>query len=327
LVQYKDYYQILGVARTASEQEVKTAYRKMARKYHPDANKNDPTAEERIKEINEAYEVLKDKEKRQKYDQLGQNWKAGDNFKPPPDYSGFTFDFGNMGGRGGMGGGMGGGAGAASFSDFFETLFGQTFGTPGQAPGRPGQAGAAGAEAARRRSLDQEADIELVVEELAQGARRTLQVTAPGGKTKTIEVKIPKGMRAGKKVRVPGEGATMAGGNQKGDLYLRIKVRPHKYYTIDGDNLVVELPISPPKAVVGGEVVVTTISGDMTIKVPPGTQSGRMLRLKGQGLPTVDNKGAGDLMIRTKIVIPTTVSDNERALYEQLAKLEAEQKK
>jgi curved DNA-binding protein len=325
LVQYKDYYQILGVARTASEQEIKTAYRKMARKYHPDANKNDPTAEERIKEINEAYEVLKDQDKRKKYDQLGQDWKAGDNFRPPPDYSGFTFDFGNMGGRGGAGAT----GGAASFSDFFETLFGQTFGTPGQAGGRAGQsaAGQAGAEAARKRSLDQEADIELVVEELAQGARRTLQVTAAGGKTKTIEVKIPRGMRAGKKVRVPGEGATFPGGNQKGDLYLRIKVRPHKYYTIDGDNLVVELSISPPQAVVGGEVTVTTIGGPMTIKVPPGTQSGRMLRLKGQGLPSVDNKSAGDLMIRTKILIPTTVTDKERALYEQLAKLEKDQKK
>lgn len=333
MVQYKDYYQILGVPRTSSEQEIKTAYRKMARKYHPDANKNDPTAEERIKEINEAYEVLKDKDKRSKYDQLGQTWKAGDNFKPPPDYSGFTFDFGNMGGgraAGGRAGGSTGGApgGAASFSDFFETLFGQTFGTPGQPPGRPGgQATAAAAEAARRRSLDQEADIELVVEELAQGARRTLQVTAQGGKTKTIEVKIPKGMRAGKKVRVPGEGATFPGGIQKGDLYLRIKVRPHKYYTIDGDNLVVELSITPPQAVVGGEVTVTTISGDMTIKVPPGTQSGRMLRLKGQGLPSVDSKTAGDLMIRTKIVIPTTPSERERGLYEQLAQIEKEQKK
>jgi len=324
LVQYKDYYQILGVARTASEQEIKTAYRKMARKYHPDANKNDPTAEDRIKEINEAYEVLKDQDKRQKYDQLGQNWKAGDNFRPPPDTSGFSFDFGNMGNMGSMGN-MGGGA--ASFSDFFESLFGQTFGTPGQGPRAGGTAGQAGAAAARKRSLDQEADIELVVEELAQGARRTLQVTAQGGKTKTIEVKIPKGMRAGKKVRVPGEGATFPGGTEKGDLYLRIKVRPHKYYTIDGDNLVVELAISPPQAVVGGEVTVTTIGGPMTIKVPAGTQGGRMLRLKGQGLPTVDNKGSGDLLIRTKITIPTTVSDKERGLYEQLAQLEKEQKK
>jgi curved DNA-binding protein len=332
LVQYKDYYQILGVPRTASDQEVKTAYRKMARKYHPDTNKNDPTAEERIKEINEAYEVLKDTDKRKKFDQLGQDWKTGDNFRPPPDYSGFTFDFGNMGNRGNAGGASGAGGGAASFSDFFETLFGQTFSTPGQGGGRPGQPGpgsgaAAGAEAARKRSLDQEADIELVVEELAQGARRTLQVTAQGGKTKTIEVKIPKGMRAGKKVRVPGEGATFPGGIQKGDLYLRIKVRPHKYYTIDGDNLVVELSISPAQAVVGGEVTVTTIGGPMTIKVPPGTQSGRMLRLKGQGLPSVEaNKPAGDLLIRTKIVIPITVGEKERALYEQLAKLEKEQK-
>jgi len=325
LVQYKDYYQILGVTRTASEQEVKTAYRKMARKYHPDANKNDPTAEERIKEINEAYEVLKDQDKRKKYDQLGKNWKDGDQFKPPPDYSGFSFDFGNMGNAGNMGnmGGMSGGA----FSDFFEAIFGQSFGGgPAARPGQGSAAQQAGAAAARKRSLDQEAEIDLVVEELAQGARRTLQVTVPGGKTKTIEVKIPKGMRAGKKVRVPGEGATMPGVTEKGDLYLRIKVKPHKYYTIDGDNLVVELSISPAQAVVGGEVSVSTIDGPVTIKVPAGTQSGRMLRLKGKGLPTTDQKSSGDLMVRTKIVIPTTVSDKERELYEQLAKLEKQKK-
>lgn len=328
MVQYKDYYQILGVSRTSSEQEIKTAYRKMARKYHPDANKNDPTAEERIKEINEAYEVLKDQEKRKKYDQLGPNWKAGDQFKPPPDYSGFSFDFGKgAGGNMGNMGGMGGMGGAGSFSDFFEAIFGGSFGG-GQPGARPGQgagagAGAAGA-AARKRSLDQEAEIDLVVEELAQGARRTLQVTAPGGKTKTIEVKIPKGMRAGKKVRVPGEGATMPGVTEKGDLYLRIKVKPHKYYTIDGDNLVVELAISPAQAVVGGEVSVSTIEGAVTIKVPAGTQSGRMLRLKGKGLPNTDQKPAGDLLVRTKIVIPTHLSDKERSLYEQLAKLEKE---
>lgn len=337
MVAYKDYYQILGVTRTASDQEIKTAYRKMARKYHPDTNKNDPTAEDRIKEINEAYEVLKDQDKRKKYDQLGKNWKDGDQFKPPPDYSGFSFDFGNMGNAGNSGnmGGMGG-MGGGSFSDFFEAIFGQSFGAGGQPGGRPGQPGArpgqssaaqaAGAAAARKRSLDQEAEIDLVVEELAQGARRTLQVTVPGGKTKTIEVKIPKGMRAGKKVRVPGEGATMPGVTEKGDLYLRIKVKPHKYYTIDGDNLVVELSISPAQAVVGGEVSVSTIEGPVTIKVPAGTQSGRMLRLKGKGLPTTDQKSAGDLMVRTKIVIPTTLSDKERELYEQLAKLEKQSK-
>jgi len=326
LVQYKDYYQILGVTRTASEQEIKTAYRKMARKYHPDANKNDPTAEERIKEINEAYEVLKDQDKRKKYDQLGKNWKDGDQFKPPPDYSGFSFDFGNMGNSGNMGN-MGG---SSAFSDFFEAIFGQSFGggmgQPGARPGQGSAAAQAGAAAARKRSLDQEAEIDLVVEELAQGARRTLQVTVPGGKTKTIEVKIPKGMRAGKKVRVPGEGATMPGITEKGDLYLRIKVKPHKYYTIDGDNLVVELSISPAQAVVGGEVTVSTIEGPVTIKVPAGTQSGRMLRLKGKGLPTTDQKSSGDLMVRTKIVIPTTLSDKERELYEQLAKLEKQKK-
>jgi DnaJ-class molecular chaperone len=153
-----------------------------------------------------------------------------------------------------------------------------------------------------------------------------LQVSTPGGKPRTIEVKIPAGLRPGKKVRVPGEGATANGGAQKGDLYLRIKVKPHNYFTIDGDNLVCELTVSPAQAVVGSEAVVTTIEGPVKIKIPAGTQSGRLLRLKGKGLPTREGSVAGDQLVRTKIVIPTELSDQERELYNQLAKLEKNKK-
>lgn len=314
MVAYKDYYQILGVDRKASDAEVKAAYRKLARKLHPDANKNDPKAEEKIKELNEAYEVLKDPEKRKRYDMLGANWKAGDNFKPPPQQPGqdgaFTFEFGNFGDL----------RGNSAFSEFFDSLFGQTFG--GAAGGPTGQARPGQPHTGKRRTLDQEAEIELSVEEIARGTRRTLQVSAQGGKPKTIEVRIPPGIRPGKKIRVPGEGATMAGSTTKGDLYLRVKVKPHAYFTIDGDNLVCDLEISPAQAVLGAEVQVTTIEGPVKIKVPAGTQNGRMLRLKGRGLPTIGEGQRGDQMVRTKISVPTSPSDQEKALYEQLLQLE-----
>lgn len=309
MVQYKDYYQILGVDRKATDQEVKAAYRKLARKLHPDANKNDPKAEEKIKELNEAYEVLKDPDKRKRYDMLGANWKAGDNFKPPPGGGdgAFSFEFGNFSDM----------RGNSAFSDFFDALFGQTFG--GGPQPRPGTAAPGGG---KRRTLDQEADIELSVEEIARGTRRTLQVSAPGGKPRTIEVKIPPGIRPGKKIRVPGEGATMPGSTSKGDLYLRVKVKPHSYFTIDGDNLVCELEISPAQAVLGSEAQVTTIEGPVKIKVPPGTQNGRMLRLKGRGLPSIGEGQRGDQMVRTRIAVPTNPSDKEKALYEQLLQIE-----
>lgn len=327
MVKYKDYYEILGVDRKANDADIKAAYRKLARKTHPDANKNDPSAEEKFKELNEAYEVLKDPEKRKRYDMLGANWKAGDNFRPPPQQQqgagdgSFSFDFGNFGDL----------RGNSAFSDFFDSLFGQTFGgggfTAGQAQGARGGTTSSSQGPARggnRRTLDQEADIELSVEELAQGTKRTLQISTPGGKPKTIEVKIPAGVRPGKKVRVAGEGATMAGGTQKGDLFLRVKAKPHSYYTIDGDNLICEIEITPAQAVIGAEAIITTIEGPVKIKVPAGSQNGRLLRLKGKGLPILGGSTKGDQLVRTRISIPTQISDQEKDLYEQLARLEKE---
>ncbi len=329
MVKFKDYYQTLGVPRTSTQKEIKTAYRNLARKFHPDANKGDKGAEEKFKEITEAYEVLKDPEKRQKYDTLGNNWKAGSDFRPPPDFGGggggFNFDFEKFGDFSKQG----------PFSDFFDILFGQTFGQPGQ-PQQAGRATAAGgrtgqqqqqqrsaAGAAQDRSsrmYDQEADIELSVEELAKGAQRTLKITPPGSEAKTIEVKIPAGVRPGSRVRIAGQGMKTPRG--RGDLFLRVKVKPHTDFTIDGDNIICDLSISPALAVLGGQAAVPTLDGSVKIKIPAGTQNGRMLRLKGRGLPISKNESKGDLLIRVKIVIPSQPTEKERSLYEQLAELE-----
>ncbi|MBZ0185496.1 MAG: J domain-containing protein [Candidatus Obscuribacterales bacterium] len=320
MVKFKDYYQILGVQRTSSQKEIKTAYRSLARKFHPDANKGDKKAEEKFKEITEAYEVLKDPEKRQKYDTLGSNWKAGADFKPPPDFGGgFSFDFERFGDFSKSG----------PFSDFFDILFGQTFGTgtgtgagPGQKTTRQQHSTHRGPAArSSHRAFDQEASIELTIEELARGAQRTLKITTPGAKPKTIEVKIPKGVRAGSKVRIPGQG--MQTPTSRGDLYLKVKIKPHDNFTIDGDNLFCQVDITPAKAVLGGQAEVPTMDGPVKIRIPAGTQNGRLLRLKGRGLPSLKSSDIGDLLIRTKIVIPESPSAEERELYEKLKDLES----
>jgi len=305
LVKYKDYYATLGVPRNASEKEIKAAYRKLARQHHPDANPGDKGAEEKFKEVTEAYEVLKDPEKRKRYDMLGSNWKAGSDFRPPPDMGGFTFDFGGLGdlGRGG------------GFSDFFDMLFGAPFGGAAGARGPFG-----GARAAR--GYDQEAEVELSVEDLARGATRTLTISAPGAKPKTLEVKIPAGVRPGSRVRVPGEGAVSPAGGPRGDLFLRVKVKPHARYVVEADNVVSEAQISPALAALGGEASVETLDGPVRITVPAGSQSGRLLRLRGKGLPRLKQEGRGDQLIRLKIVVPTVLSPEERELYEKLAELE-----
>lgn len=308
MVKYKDYYDTLGVARNASDKEIKSAYRKLARQYHPDANPGDPKAEEKFKDITEAYEVLKDADKRRRYDMLGSNWKAGSDFRPPPDFGGgFNFDLGDLG-KG------------SAFSDFFEILFGQHFGDAA------GGGRAQGARQAARpmKGQDQEAEIELSVEEIARGTTRNIQVSAPGLKNKTLEVTIPAGMRTGKKVRVSGEGGLSGGGGPRGDLYLRIKIKPHPYFTVDGDNLVSDLPISPAKAVLGGEATVVTLDGPVKLVVPAGSQSGRLLRLRGRGLPRYKQEGRGDHLFKIKLVVPAEVTPEERALYEKLAALEDE---
>jgi curved DNA-binding protein len=307
LVKFKDYYQTLGVPRTATDKEIKSAYRKMAREHHPDANKGNKASEEKFKEIGEAYEVLKDPEKRRKYDMLGANYKAGADFRPPPNAGGFNFDFGDLG-KG------------SAFSDFFETLFGAG-GFPGGAqPGgfrtQPG-----GPVQTARKKFDQEAEMELSLEEVIKGTVRTLQISLPDQKPKTLEVKIPPGVRNGSKVRVSGE-LNQGGGGPAGDLYLRVKIKPNASFTIDGDNLISECNLTPAQAAIGSEISVNTIEGAVRIRVPAGTQHGRLLRLRGKGLPKLKGGVRGDLLVRTKISIPATLTDEERSLYEQLARLE-----
>lgn len=311
MVKYKDYYAALGVPRTATDKEIKSSYRKLARQYHPDANPGNQAAEEKFKEITEAYEVLKDSDKRRKYDMLGSSWKAGSDFQPSPDMGGFTFDFGGLGdlGRG------------SAFSDFFEMLFGAPLG------GGPIGYGRGPHTTGPMRGGDQEAEVELTVEELARGATRTLQISAPGIKPKTLEVKIPAGVRAGSRVRIPGEGGPSMTGGPRGDLYLKVKVKPHQNYVVEGDNLVTEVQITPAQAVLGGEATVQTLDGPVRIVIPPGSQSGRLLRLRGKGLPKLKQEAPGDQLVRLKIAVPTTVSPEERELYQQLLKLEKVQLK
>jgi curved DNA-binding protein len=311
-VKYKDYYQALGVKRSASDKEIKAAYRKLARQYHPDANPGNKQAEEKFKEIAEAYEVLKDAEKRRRYDMLGANWKAGADFTPPPGFGGFNFDFGNLGGFG-----KAGGAAGSPFSDFFDILFGQTFGAQGAQPGTAG-----GASAGRRPGVDQEAEIELTIEELARGAARNIQVSRPGQPSKTLQVKIPAGVRPGSKVRVPGEAPASPLGGPAGDLFLKVRVKPHPFLTLEGDNLISELLVSAPLAVCGGEAAVNTLDGAVHINIPPFSQNNRMLRLRERGLPRLKQSTRGDHLVRVKVQIPTSITPEEKKLYEELLKLE-----
>lgn len=315
MVKYKDYYDTLGVARNAQEKDIKAAYRALARKYHPDANPGDKTAEDKFKEISEAYEVLKDPDKRRRYDLLGSNWKNGADFTPPPGFDGFNFDFGGF-------------AKGSPFSDFFETLFGQHFGT-GTGTGTEATGGEGPSIGFGRRTTkgqDSEADIELTIEEVAQGTARNVHVTKPGSKPKTLQVKIPPGVRAGSKVRVPGEGGPSVSGGVPGDLYLKVKIKQHPIFAIEGENLVTELQVTPAQAVLGGEATVTTLDGQVKINIPPLSQNGRLLRLRERGLPRLKQTTRGDQLVRLKIVIPNTVTPEEKALYEQLMDLEKQRK-
>jgi curved DNA-binding protein len=315
-VKYKDYYKILGVARNATEKEIKAAYRKLARQHHPDANQGDKKAEDKIKEINEAYEVLKDAEKRKRFDMLGSDWKNGAEFRPPPDM-GFDFDFSNMGGFHG---------GGSPFSDFFDILFGEGFGG-GMGMG-PGSAGTyyAGPRGQAARGSDQEAEVTISLEEAAHGTTRKIEVSAPGKKKRVLEVKIPPGVRTGSKVRMGGEGGAGAGAGKRGDLFLKIRLAPHHLYKVEGDNLVSEVKITPGLAVHGGEASVATIDGKVTLTIPPRTQSGKVLRLRNKGLPKLKQAGRGDHLVKAQIVIPENMSETEKHLYEQLAKQEKQGK-
>jgi curved DNA-binding protein len=321
-VEFKDYYKTLGVARTASADEIKKAFRKLAREHHPDVAKDKKRAEEKFKEINEAYEVLGDPEKRKKYDELGPNWKAGSDFRPPPGYEHFA--------RAGAGRGRTSPAGqnfefqfgGTGFSDFFESLFGGARRGGGFGRGDFGRDFVHGTEEFPERGQDIEAEIAVTLDEVAKGAVRpiTLRVTDANGRerTETYKVRIPAGVKEGQRLRLAGRGESGAGGGAAGDLYLRVRFAKHPDFTVEDGQLNYELDVAPWEAVLGASVNVPTLDGSVSIKIPAGMQSGLKLRVRGRGLPHA-NGAAGDLFVRVNVVTPGTLSAEERELWEKLA--------
>jgi curved DNA-binding protein len=315
-VQYKDYYESLGVPRTASADEIKKSFRKLARLYHPDVAKDKKKAEEKFKEINEAYEVLSDPEKRKKYDELGANWKSGAQFRPPPGAGNFG------GGRNYRTTGPGGDAsefefGGTGFSDFFEQLFGSRMRGGADGSGRRGNFST---EDFAERGQDIEGDIMVSLEEAMRGSVREVNVRRPVGrsiKTETHQVKIPAGVTEGQKLRLTGRGETGAGGGAAGDLYLRVRLAKHPDFDVEDHNLVYEAELCPWEAALGAEIYVPTLDGRVKIKITPGTQSGQKLRVRGRGLPQLGG-ARGDLIVVTRIAVPTKITEAEKKLWEQL---------
>jgi curved DNA-binding protein len=284
----KDYYQVLGVARSASDQEIKQAYRKLARKYHPDINPGDKQAETRFKEINEAYETLSDREKREKYDRFGSDWKRYEQAGPGAEY------------------------GSADFSDIFENLFG----------GQGGRAGRPGGFNVRMDGQDVEQQADISLEEAFAGAQRSVQFANPNGSPRTITVKIPAGSDTGSRVRVSGEGGPGMNGGARGDLYLVVRVLPHPRFERKGDDLYVKVEPSLYSLLLGGQVPVPTLAGKtITLTIPEQTQNGRTFRLSGQGMPHLRGDRRGDLYVSVSAALPTRLSARERELFEELRRI------
>jgi curved DNA-binding protein len=297
-MEYKDYYQTLGVSRDAAPDAIKRAYRKLARKYHPDVSK-EPNAEARFKEVNEANEVLKDPEKRAAYDALGANWRAGQDFRPPP------------------GGGRGreefhfGPEEAAQFSDFFSSLFGREF---HQRPSEP----------RRRRGQDQTVRIAIDLEEAYRGITRQLRLDIPelgadghvASHSRTLNVRIPAGVTQGGQIRLSGQGGPGIHGGTAGDLYLEVEINPHPHFTPDGKDIHLRLPIAPWEAALGATVAVPPLGGAVNLKIPPGSDGGRRMRLKGRGLP---GEPPGDEIVVLEIVAPPADTEDARRAYRHLA--------
>jgi curved DNA-binding protein len=325
---FKDYYSTLGVAKTANAKELKQAYRKLARKFHPDVNPGDNASETKFKEVNEAYEVLGDPEKRKKYDELGANWRAYEQAGPGPAHG-----FG--GGVSGFGGGGGGVhtmseeemremfGGDSPFSDFFQTFFGGAGGFSSEDT-RRGAAGVRGAARSRaRKGRDVEQEIELTLEDVYRGVTRRLAFRL-GGQTRSVDVRIPAGVGEGSRVRIAGEGEAGSGGAPGGDLYLRIRVAPNANFERKAQDLYVTVPVPLTTAVLGGEADVRTIAGkSLRLKIPPTTQHGQLLRLKGHGMPLTGKPGEfGDLYATVNVQLPRQLTPEQRAHYEALQKLE-----
>jgi len=313
-MEYRDYYETLNVPRNASLDEIKKSYRRLARKYHPDVSK-EKDAEAKFKQVQEAYEVLKDPEKRAAYDQLGSNWKAGQEFRPPPDFGG-GFEFRARPGTGG---------GYDSFSDFFSSLFGH--GAPGGNPFEREPFGQPGAGARRRRApargRDHHARIDIDLEEAFRGGTRTFELKRPqldsNGllqmRKHTVKVNIPAGITSGQQLRLAGQGEESQEGGEPGDLFLEVHIRPHSVFEVDGRDVTTTLPLAPWEAALGATVTVPTLGGDVEMRIPAGAQSGQKLRLRGRGLP---GNPAGDQFVQLKVVLPPADTPKARELYEQM---------
>jgi DnaJ-class molecular chaperone len=305
-VEYKDYYKTLGVSKNASAEEIKKAYRKAARQYHPDVNKK-PEAEKRFKEINEANEVLSDPEKRKRYDTVGPEWERFRQGGQQP--GGFQWVYTGQPGADPFNGDAGG------FSDFFRTLFGEGAADVDAGPlfGRP--------SARRRRSVagaDVESEVEITLAEAYKGTERSVEMRLPDGTTRRLSVKIPAGVRDGQRVRLAGQGGPGGAGGPSGDLFLRVRVRPHPVFERDGEDLRLVLPVALHEALLGAEVTVPTLKGRVSLRIPPETQNGRTIRLAGQGMPRATG-GHGDLYVTVKVVLPTKLTEKERELVQELA--------
>ena len=319
MVDYKDYYKILGVPKTATDKEIKAAFRKLARKHHPDVNRGDAKAEAKFKEINEANEVLSDPEKRKRYDHLGSDWASYGRTAGGP-----------RAGRGGPGSGVRVeyGDDVSGFSDFFKTIFGGG-GTGGFAGGGGPFGGGGGQEATFEEMFgrgsapagqDLETTVELTLEEVLRGATRAVQI-GEGRDARKVEVRIPPGVRDGSRVRAAGEGGGRGGG-PRGHLYLRVKVLPHAVFERKGDDLAVSVAVPLTTAVLGGEVTVPTLDGPLGIKVPPGSRAGRVFRLRNHGLPKLEGGGRGDTLATLGVDLPgADLPDREREIFEELRKL------
>jgi curved DNA-binding protein len=323
-MKYKDYYDILGVDRRAGEKEIKQAFRRLARQWHPDVNRDDPRAEERFKEINEAYEVLSDPDKRAKYDQLGHNWKQWERSGGDPgqfDWSQW-FTGAPGGARVRWSGDLGdlfGGAGGDAFSDFFNALFGGMSGGTRVRTAEDIFGRAATGPASQAASSGQDAEVEVVVT-LREALNGTARVLERGGRR--IRVTIPPGVSTGSKVRIAGTGQRDYSGTPNGDLYLNVTVKPDPIFERDGDNLRCTVDVDLCTAVLGGEVRVTTLNGDVALKIPPGTQGGQTFRLRGKGMPNPRRpKQRGNLLATVEIHVPEKLGSRERELFEELAQI------
>ncbi len=314
-VEFKDYYEILGIPREASDDDIKKAFRKLARQYHPDVAKDKKAGEERFKEINEAYEVLSDPQKKRKYDQLGADWqnemRTGRGPQPAgPGEGEYEFHFG----------------GSTGFSDFFEQFFGGGFNgfERGTSRGRGRRAGSEGfGEQFQAPGQDIEGELLVTLDEVFHGSTRLISLERVNPKTgqretETLRVRIPIGIQDGQRIRVPGKGQPGLGGGPPGDIYLRVRIAAHPDFRVQGSDLYADLDVAPWEATLGASVTVPTLNGRLTVRIPPGTGTGGRLRLRGQGLPRNRSGDRGDLYLEVKIDVPTKLTTEERTLWEEL---------